>query len=129
MKHNEAGFSVVELILSIVVGVLFLMALSQITSNYIILGQKSRDVVLSNSYAEGKIETLRNIGFNGLGTGTSDVSGELPAQLHGPKSASIVISTPQSDLKQVDLSVTYSDRGTARTSTYTAYIGEISDLQ
>lgn len=129
MKRGDKGFSVVELILSIVVGGLFLLSLTQITNNYIILGGKSRNVVLLNSYAEGKLETLRNIGFNGLASGTTDVSSELPSQLAKPKSASLVITTPQTNLKKADLSITYSDRGVNRTATYTAYIGEISDLQ
>jgi hypothetical protein len=129
MKRGDNGFSVVELILSIVVGGLFLLSLTQITNNYVILGGKSRNVVLLNSYAEGKLETLRNIGFNGLTNGTTNVSSELPSQLSTPKSASLVITTPSTNLKKADLSITYSDRGVNRTSNYTAYIGEISDLQ
>src|SRR4051812_27548061 len=122
MKRTEAGFSVVELILSMVVGVLFLLSLTQITNNYIILGRKSRDVTLSNSYAEGKIEALRNIGFNGISNGTTSLDSELPSQLPSPKSASLTISTPQTNLKKADLTITYSDRGSSRTSTYSVYI-------
>lgn len=129
MKVDQKGFSVVELILSIVVGGLFLLSLTQITNNYIIIGGKSRNVVLANSYAEGKLETLRNIGFSGLSNGTTNVGAELPSQLSGPKSASLVISAPLPNLKKADLTVSYSDRGTNRTATYSAYIGEISDLQ
>lgn len=126
---NSQGFSVVELILSITVGVLFITALTEITNNYVALGQKSRNVILANSYVESKIETLRNIGYNGLTSGTTDLTGELPSQLPKPDSASMTISSAGSNLKKIDISVTYNDKGKNRTYGYSAYVGEISVLQ
>ncbi len=128
-RKDQGGFSVVELILSITVGVLFIAALTQITDNYLALGNKSRNVILSNSYVEGKIETLRNTGYNGLTLGDTDLTNELPAQLPAPKSASMSISFPSSGLKKIDISVTYNDKGKNQTYSYTAYVGEISEVQ
>ena len=127
--RTPAGFSVVELVLSIVIGALLILALTQIIGNYIALSQKSRNVVLANSYVEGKMETLRNIGFNGLNNGTSNITSELPSQLPSPKSASLVVSAHADNLKQVDISLTYNDKGKTQTYNYTAYVGEISVLQ
>ena len=130
MKHpNNEGFSIVELILSITIGVLFITSLTQITNNYVSLGQKSRNVILSNSYVEGKVETLRNIGYNGINVGTTDLSSELPAQLPTPRSANMTISSPSSGLKQASISVTYNDKGKTQTYSYTTYIGELSVVQ
>lgn len=128
-RWDNSGFSVVELILSITVGALFIASLTQITNNYVSLGQKSRNVILSNSYVEGKVETLRNIGYNGLNVGTTDLSSELPAQLPSPRSATMTISNPGSGLKQADISVTYNDKSKVQTYSYTTYIGELSVIQ
>ncbi len=130
MNHpNSDGFSIVELILSITVGVIFIAAVTQVVNNYISLGQKSRNVILANSYVEGKVETLRNIGYNGLIAGTADLSAELPSQLPTPRSASLTIITPSNGLKQADISVTYNDKGKTQTYSYTTYIGELSVIE
>jgi len=130
MKHsNSEGFSIVELILSITIGVLFITSLTQITNNYVSLGQKSRNVILSNSYVEGKVEALRNIGYNGLNIGTTDLSSELPAQLPTPRSAAMTVTSPSNGLKQADISVTYNDKGKTQTYSYTTYVGELSVVQ
>ncbi len=128
-KWDVAGFSLVELILSIVVGTLFIASLAQITNSYISLGQKSRNVILSNSYVEGKVEALRNIGFNGLSIGTTDLSGELPAQLPTPRSGTMTVTSPSIGLKKADISVTYNDKGKTQTYSYTTYVGELSVIQ
>lgn len=128
-ERNAGGFSIIELILSITVGVLFITSLTQIVNNYVFLGQKSRNVILANSYVEGKVETLRNIGYNSLNVSTTDLSGELPTQLPSPRSATMTVTSPSSGLKQADISVTYSDRGKAQTYSYTTYIGELSVIQ
>ena len=124
-----SGFSVVELILSITVGTLFITSLAQITDNYVSLGQKSRNVILSNSYVEGKVEALRNIGYNGLNVGTTNLSSELPLQLPTARSAIMTVTSPSSGLKQAAISVTYNDKGKTQTYSYTTYVGELSVVQ
>src|SRR5437870_4325126 len=99
---KSQGFSLVELILAITVGVMFIASVNQIVNNYVHLGQRSRDLILANSYVEGKFEGLHNIGYNGLNTGTTDLTSELPSQLPNPHSASMTISSPQTGLKQID---------------------------
>lgn len=129
MEEETSGFSIVELILSIVIGVIFITAVTQFVNNYVSLGQKSRNTILANSYVEGRVEALRNIGYNGINTGTTDLSAELPAQLPTPRSAQMIVSTPSTGLKQVDISVTYNDKGKNQTYSYTTYVGELSVIQ
>lgn len=86
---------------------------------------RSRDAVIANSYAEGKVEALRSQGFLGLTDGTTNLTSELPPELQAPRSASMTISSQSTSIKRVVLTVTYSDRGTARTYQYTTYIGEL----
>lgn len=98
---------------------------SLIIGNYSHLGGKGRNLVLSNSFIEGKIEALRSIGYNGLSDGTTDIAGELPSELSQPRSASLQISSPGAGLKQIDVTITYSDQGTNRSYSYRTFIGEL----
>lgn len=123
-KKDAAGFSIVELILAIVVGVSFIASLNLVTDNYTALGKRARNLVLVNSYAEAKVEGLRNSGYNSLSIGTTDITSELPNQLPG-RSGSLVISQPQNGIKQVDVSVSYKDGTINRTYAYRTYIGEL----
>ena len=122
---DQKGFSVVELIISIIVGVSFISSMNLVVDNYNTLGKKSRNLVLANSYAEAKMEALRNTGYQAVTVGTTDLSGELPSQLPQPRGASMVVSQPQAGLKQVDVSITYNDLGTTRNYSYRTYIGEL----
>lgn len=124
MKKNAAGFTVVELIIAMVVGVLFISSMNLVTDNYNGLSKQTRNLVLVNSYAEAKVEGLRNTGYNGINTGTTDISSELPTQLSHP-SGTMTVSQPQAGIKQIDLSISYNDNGISRTYTYRTYIGEL----
>lgn len=98
---------------------------SLIIGNYSHLSGRGRNLVLSSSFVEAKVEALRSIGYNGLGDGTSDIGNELPAELAQPRSASLQISAQGAGLRQIDIIVTYSDQGTPRTYSYRTYIGEL----
>jgi len=124
MKNSE-GFSIVELIISIVVGVTFISSMNLVVNNYTNLGKRGRNLVLANSYAEAKMEALRNKGFQSIAIGKSDLTSELPSQLPQPRSASLIVSQPQAGLKQVDVSVSYNDLGISRSYSYRTYIGEL----
>jgi prepilin-type N-terminal cleavage/methylation domain-containing protein len=124
IEHKEAGFSIVELLVAIVVGGLFVLSVNTAITNYTYLGQQSKDLILANSFAEGKVEELRNIGYNGLTVGTTDLSSQLPTALNGPRSASLHITNPITGIKQVDISISYTQRG-QKSYSYTTYIGEL----
>ena len=124
MKNSD-GFSIVELIIAIVVGVTFIGSMNLVVNNYNNLSRRDRNLVLANSFAEGEMEALRNQGYNSLSTGTSDISGQLPAQLPAPRSSSLTISQLPAGLKQVVVSVTYNDQGASRTYNYTTDMGEL----
>ena len=118
----------VELILAIVVGVTFLASMNLVTDNYTSLGKRSRNLVLVNSYAEAKIEGLRNSGYNSLGAGTTDITSELPSQLPG-RSGNLIVTQEPDGIKQVDLSVSYKDGTLNRAYSYRTYIGELGVAQ
>jgi hypothetical protein len=125
MKPKQSdGFSIVELILAIVVGVTFLSSMNLVTDNYTNLGKRSRNLVLVNSYAEAKVEGLRNSGYNAINTGTSSLSSELPSQLPG-RSGTMTVSQPFGGIKRIDLSISYKDGTINRAYSYRTYIGEL----
>jgi len=124
-KINQAGFTLVELVVTMLVGTIFLLALNDSVTSYLHTGKQVQDLTIANSYVEGKIESLRNTGYNALTIGSTNITSELPSSLKPPRSASLQVTAPQTGLKKVDISVTYNDQGASRTYSYTTYIGEL----
>ena len=122
---TDDGFTLVELLVAIVVAGIVVMSLNQVVTTYLHVSQRGRYLNLANSYAEAKMEALRNAGYSSLANGTSNITSELPAQLPPGKSASMVVANGPAGLKKVDLSVTYKDQGQTYTYGYTTYIGEL----
>jgi len=122
---SEKGFTLVELLVAIAVGAIVTASLSQVVTSYVHVAQRGRYLNLANSYVEAKVESLRNIGYNGLTPGTTNISSELPTQLPGSPSASMTIGNPSGGLKQVDITVSYKDQGQNNTYSYTTYVGEL----
>jgi prepilin-type N-terminal cleavage/methylation domain-containing protein len=125
MRLAESGFTLVEMLVTIAVAAIVTLSLNQVTANYVHINQRGRYLSLANSYAESKIEKLRNQGFNALATGTTNLTSELSAQLPPSRSASMTVTSPSAGIKQVDLSVSYKDQGQTQTYSYTTYVGEL----
>jgi prepilin-type N-terminal cleavage/methylation domain-containing protein len=125
IHRPQGGFTIVELLVAIAVGAIVTISLNQVVTSYVHVAQRGRYLNLANSYAEAKVEALRNSGYGSLSTGTSNISGELPSQLPRDRSASMTVSSPSGGIKQVDISVSYKDQGQSNTYSYTTYIGEL----
>jgi prepilin-type N-terminal cleavage/methylation domain-containing protein len=123
--NKEKGFTVVELLVSMVVVVILVVGINSIYLTHLAQSHRVRNVILVNSFVENKVEALRSAGFLSISDGTIDISNELPSDLNAPKSASLQISSPESGLKSALVSVTYSDNGTPRTYSYQTYVGEL----
>lgn len=124
-KINQGGFTLVELIVAILVGAILIFSTNMIIVNHAYLSQQGRDTTLANAYAEGKIESLRSIGYTGLSNGTTDITNELPAELNGPRSGSLVITTQSIAIKKAVIAISYNEQGKTRSVNYTTYIGEL----
>lgn len=128
IKNNivdERGFTLVELLVTILVSVVLIGALSTISNNNVYLSQVGRDLTIVNSFAENKIEELRSKGFIALSNGTTNITLELPSELKTPRSASLQISDASTGLKLVTLNLSYNAQGRTQTQTYKTYIGEL----
>jgi prepilin-type N-terminal cleavage/methylation domain-containing protein len=123
--HPPRGFTLVELLVTIFACGVVLGGLSIAVDSQSAVAQRHRDMVIANAYANSKVEALRSKGFLGLTDGTTNLTSELPAELKSPRSASLVVSSHTVSVKQVDLTITYNERGVARTYSYTTLIGEL----
>lgn len=102
------------------------MSLTVMLTNLNAINDRARDVMLANSIAENKIESLRSGDFVALSDGTVDFSDELPATFGSPRSASYIVSTLNVAVKQVDIEITYAPNSlSSETFNYTSYIGEL----
>lgn len=130
MKTNaNDGFTIVEILVSIAVAGVVIISLSQVVTTYVHLAQRGRYLNLANAYVEAKVEALRNLGFNSLSPGTTNLTSELSTQLPPTRSASMTVGNPVDGLKQVDITVSYPDQGKTQTLSYTTYIGELGVAQ
>lgn len=124
-KTSESGFTIPELLITLIVGAIFVTALNSIVISQSYLAEKNQGLILANAFIEGKVESLRSIGFNGLSDGTTNITNELPTELKAPRSASVVVSSESSATKRVILSLSYNEEGKTRSYTYGTFIGEL----
>lgn len=124
-KKNEDGFTLLELIVAMTIGVVLIAAIGQTIVYQAQLNNQARNTALSSSFAENRLEALRSAGYTSLTNGTIDISSELPTDLTPTKSAEQTITDQSSGLKKVEITVTYNNKGVPKTSTYTTFIGEL----
>ena len=126
LKTNViAGFTIVEVLVSIAVGGIMVGSLNQVVNSYLHLSQRGRYLNLANSYVEAKTEALRNAGYNSLNNGSSNLKAELPSQLPPSRNATLTVADQATGLKKIDISISYADQGQPNTYNYTTYIGEL----
>jgi prepilin-type N-terminal cleavage/methylation domain-containing protein len=125
LTESQAGFTLVELLVSIVVAAVVTASLTQVVTSYVHMSQRGRYLNIANAYVEAKVEAIRNLGYNGLNSGTTDLATDLPTQLPRIRSGSMTVTTPYSGIKKVDISVTYNDQGQNNSYNYTTYVGEL----
>lgn len=124
-NHIQAGFTIAELVIGIAVGAIIVSSATLLLTSHLHLSQRSRDLVIANSFVEHKVESLRSIGFLGLANATTDITSEMPSELSTPRSGTLQISAQSTAVKKIDISLTYNDQGATRTYTYTTYVGEL----
>lgn len=125
LPRSQDGFTIVELIMAIVIGAIFVVTVTNLTISNDHIGHRSRDVSVVNSFAENKVESLRSAGYLSLSNGTTDITSELPSELKPPRSASMVISNSTTSVKKVDLTISYNEIGRPQTYSYTTLVGEL----
>jgi prepilin-type N-terminal cleavage/methylation domain-containing protein len=123
--RNNQGFTIVELIVTIVIMGIIIPAVAIALTNLTIVDYQARDLALANFIAQNKVETLRSNGYNSLANGTTSFSAQLPNTMGSPKSASYTVSTPQTGIKQVDVAISYTEYKKTKNIAYRTYISEL----
>lgn len=124
---REEGFTVVEVIVSVVVAGIFIIVMSTAVSSLNSLNARAEKLSIANGIAEAKIEELRSGSFLSLPSdGTVvDFTLELPDILPDPTSAEYTVTDISSSTKRVDVSVQYDDFKNNRVLVFSTVIGEL----
>ena len=125
MQNRQAGFTITELIVTIVIMAMSVPVIVGLINLLGAINDRARDLATIHALVENKIEGLRSISFTGLSAGTTDFSSELVDTIASPRSASYTISSVNTALKQVDVTVTYNDHGSSKSLHYRTYVGEL----
>jgi type II secretory pathway pseudopilin PulG len=130
MKRNSGGFTVVELLITlIVVGVVFL-AFTTTFAGVENISKKGTDVASASTAAFAKLQEYENLSYTSLPTTTptgsfqqvEDFSSSLPSVLETPRSGLVYINTASNTLKQVDVRVTFGSGPSQRYIEYVTFI-------
>jgi prepilin-type N-terminal cleavage/methylation domain-containing protein len=125
IKSRQQGFTIVELVTTIVVAGVLIPAIAIALTNLSVINKVARDKALSNMIVQNKVETLRSSGYNTLNNGTTSFVADLPNTIGSPKSASYIISSPVTGVKQVDISVSFTEYHVTKNLSYRTYISEL----
>ncbi len=108
---------VLGIVISSLSGLYYVMQITEVQSQHYDLAVRA---------ARTEIEDLRNNGYNSLNPGgTIDFTASLPASLPRDKVGTVAISQPLSELRRVDVTITYTDYKKSQTITLSSDIGII----
>lgn len=124
-RKGQAGFTVIELLISIGLFGLVAPSISLAIMSINRVNDRAADLTMANVLAENKLESLRSQGYNALTNGSVDFTSELPASFTEPRTASYTISTPTAGLKNISITIQYTDQGQTRSLSYASIIGEL----
>lgn len=119
MRHrDERGFSLLELIVSAAVMGVIIVAIYTFFEQVRDVNRYANSMVIANQAAQEQMEKYRNTPYNNLPTGTQNMNSMLTPYpvLRSPRSATVAITEIQPNgLKQIDLTITYTERGGTKT--------------
>lgn len=123
---DEQGFTVLEVLLTIVLAAFFMLSMTTIVNNFNVLNARTRDLTVANAFIENKVEALRNAAFISLPADSTvvDITSEVPATLTDATAQYTVVDESVS-LKRIDIVLAYEDYGQTRTLRYSTAIGEL----
>lgn len=121
----KKGFTLVEVLVTIVVATILGYAATLALNNMHLINERANDLVLANATAEGKLEALRNQGYNNLPTGTHDFTSDLPEELLAPRAATYTVTESEAGIKKIELTISYNTLNGQSEQTYASLIGEV----
>lgn len=129
-RHNQSGFTLVELAITIVVLGVVLTSVISLFTNIQEAQTHTRYLEAATYAAQAEIETLRNVNYNNLTPGqTIDFTNSLPDTLPSGTTGTVTVSEPVQGLRRVDVDVTYTYKGKSRTVELSSLIGVLGITQ
>ena len=130
LKIKLGGFSAIELMVMIVVLAITLTAFASSFNTITQVNKKSQNMNTASNLAYSKLQEYQNKYFDQVGGDTAkdeftvveDFSNSFPATFNAPKTASVQVSNPSNDYKQILVSVIYGKGENLRKVTYSDFI-------
>jgi len=130
MRNHEAGFTVVELLTTIILIGLVTGWLASLFISIQGVQHQTMYADMAMRAAQREIETLRNDNYASLTPGQSiNFTSQLPSRLPGGSTGTVQVSQPATDLRRVDVTVSYKSNGKQRNVTLSSLIGVIGITQ
>ncbi len=124
-KNKSEGFTVVEMLLGIALFAILIPAVVLAFNSIATLNDSSKDLAISNIFAENKMEELRSAGYNSVPVGTTDVTSTMPVTLGLNRSGTYTVTSAVAGQKVVTVTLVIQARGLSRTLNYRSIIGEL----
>lgn len=130
MKHSRSGFTIAEIIVTILVAGIIVAALSALFVGISRSQTQANYKESATRAAQRQIESLRNSNYGTLTTGVNiDFTDELSPKLPQGSTGTVVVSDAADDLKRVDVTVTYPDGDQTHKVVLSSLIGVIGITQ
>ena len=129
-KSFSAGYTLVELLVTIIVIGIVFASLSSIFINIQKTQVQTAHLESATRAAQRQIESLRNSNYNNLIAGENiDFTNTLPESLPQGSTGTVAVSEPSPGIKRVDVTVSYSYSGSTRNVSLSSLIGVIGIVQ
>ncbi|HWB39463.1 MAG TPA: prepilin-type N-terminal cleavage/methylation domain-containing protein [Candidatus Saccharimonadales bacterium] len=108
VKTNEAGFTIIEVIVALVTVSLFVVGIGNLFAQITNTQHDSELLSSATRAGQSEIESLRNSDYTALTAGTNiDFSSSLPSDLPDNSTGIVVVTQPSTDIRRVDVTITY----------------------
>lgn len=129
MRYRQAGFTIVELLVTIAIIGITTASLSSLFISIRNVQRQTLYVDTATRAAQREIETLRNDNYASLTPGqTINFTSQLPGSLPNA-TGTAQVSQPAADLRRVDVTVSYRDGSSQRSVQLSSLIGVIGITQ
>jgi prepilin-type N-terminal cleavage/methylation domain-containing protein len=127
--QNQIGFTIIELIVTIIVFGFVAAGLAEIFVSVTNVQRNANYLQIATTAAQSEVESLRNNNYDQIPNGNINFTNHLPTNLPKPCSGTVVVSQPITDLKRVDVTVTYNQDGHNNSVVLSSLIGIIGISQ
>lgn len=129
-QKSETGFTLAELIVAIIVVSIMVISISELFLGINRSQRQTSHIESATRAGVRQIESLRNSSYVSLAAGTViDFSAQLPSSIPNPRTATATITLPTTDLRRIEILITFPDGQATRQVRLTSVIGNLGIIQ